>query len=96
MSGSPRPERDYDLTGLEQRLRALNPGYSAIHVDPPTGPNAAVRVIVTTTREELAKTGGALRLTDPDLEGVQIEATLRFLDQKPGERLRVELRREPP
>jgi hypothetical protein len=95
MSGSERPARDYDLTGLEQRLRALNPDYSAIRVLPPAGPNAAVRVIVETTRAEIAKTGGALHLTDPELEGVQIEATLRFLDQQAGERIKVELRKKP-
>jgi len=94
MSAAESDARDLDLTGIEQRLRTLNPGYSAIHVQAPTHAGAAVRVIIETTRAELARTGGQLHLTDPALDGLKIETTLRFLDQQPHERIKVQLRRD--
>jgi hypothetical protein len=86
--------RDFNLTDIEARLRALNPGYTALRVEPPRAAGAAVRVLIETTRAEMAATGGQLHLTDPALEGLQLETTLRFLDQKPNERIRVELKRD--
>jgi hypothetical protein len=88
--------RDFDLTGLAQRLKALNPGFSDIKVEPPGKPDAAVRVIVETTRAELAAVQGQLHLTDPELTGVRIETAIKFLDQKPGEKIKVGLRRNAP
>lgn len=86
--------RDLDLTGIAQRLRALNPGISNITVEPPKGPNALVRVVIETTRAELAHIGGQLQLRDPELEGSQLETSIKFLDQKPGERFNVQMRRK--
>lgn len=88
--------RDFDLTGIAQRLRQLNPGFTNIRVEPPSRPGAAVRVVIETTRAELAAVQGQLHLTDPELTGVRIETALKFLDQKPGEKIRVGLRRNPP
>jgi hypothetical protein len=85
--------RDLDLTGIAQRLRALNPGITNITVEPPQGPNALVRVVIETTRAELNRIGGQLQLRDPELEGGQLETTIKFLDQKPGERFKVQMRR---
>lgn len=86
---------DLDLTGIAQRLSAENPGYSRITVEPPKDVGAAIRVIVHTTDAELAKTGGRLRLSDPDLPpGARIETVLRFLDHKPGQQRRVRLQRK--
>lgn len=85
--------RDLSLTDIEARLRALNPGLPRLRVTPPTTPGAAVRVTIETTRAELATVGGKLNLNDPDLEGMRLNTTLRFLDQKPGERINVQLRR---
>jgi hypothetical protein len=83
---------DLDLTGIQQRLMEKNPGYSQITVEPAKGTNAVLRVIVHTTEAEINKTGGHLRLTDPELPpGTRIEAVLRFLDHKPGQRRRVRL-----
>lgn len=102
MSAAPPPEppaeegRDFDLTGIAQRLRALNPGFSNIRVEPPGKPGAAVRVIIETTRAELAAVQGQLHLTDPELTGMRIETALKFLDQKPGEQIKIGLRRNPP
>jgi hypothetical protein len=87
--------RDYDLTGIAQRLKELNPGLTNIKVEPPGRPGAAVRVVIETTRAELAAVQGQLHLTDPELAGVQIETALKFLDQKPGEKIKVGLRRNP-
>ena len=86
-------ERDLDLTGIADRLRALNPDITNIIVEPPQGPNALVRVIIETTRAELDKLGGRIQLRDPELEGGKLETTIKFLDQKPGERLKVQMRR---
>jgi hypothetical protein len=86
--------RDFNLTDIEARLRALNPGYTALRVEPPRAAGAAVRVLIETTRAEMAATGGKLHLTDPALEGLQLETTLRFLDQKPNERIQVQLTRD--
>lgn len=88
--------RDLDLTGIAERLRALNPNITNITVEPPHGANALVRIVVETTRAELNAVGGRLKLSDPELEGGQLETTLKFLDQKPGERLKVQLRRQGP
>lgn len=89
------PERDFNLTAIEQRLRALNPGFSGLRVQAPRRPGAAVRVLIETTRAELQAVGGKLQLTDPELEGLQLETSVRFLDQKPGERLNVRLKQDP-
>jgi hypothetical protein len=86
--------RDLNLTDIEARLRALNPGYTGLRVEAPRGAGAAVRVLIETTRAEMQATGGKLRLTDPELEGLRLETTLRFLDQKPNERIRVNLSRD--
>src|SRR5688572_14728121 len=83
--------RDYDLTGIALRLKQLNPGFTNITVEPPGKPGAAVRVVIETTRAELAAVQGQLHLTDPELAGVQIETALKFLDQKPGEKIKVGL-----
>lgn len=88
--------RDFDLTGIAQRLKELNPGFTNIRVEPSGKPDAAVRVVIETTRAELAAVKGQLRLTDPELTGVRIETALKFLDQKPGEKIRVGLRRNLP
>lgn len=88
--------RDLDLTGIAERLRALNPGITNIKVEPPQTANALVRIIVETTRAELDKIGGRLTLNDPELTGGQLETTIKFLDQKPGERLKVQMRRRRP
>jgi hypothetical protein len=85
---------DLNLTDIEARLRALNPGYTALRVEPPRAAGAAVRVLIETTRAEMTATGGKLHLTDPALEGLQLETTLRFLDQKPNERIQVQLKRD--
>ncbi len=88
--------RDLDLTGIAERLRALNPGITNIMVEPPQTANALVRVVVETTRAELNKIGGRLKLQDRELEGGQLETTIKFLDQKPGERMQVQMRRRKP
>lgn len=88
--------RDLDLTGIGERLRALNPEITNITVEPPHGSNALVRVVIETTRAELDKLGGRIQLRDPELEGGQLETTIKFLDQKPGERLKVQMRRQRP
>lgn len=94
---TPQPsERDLNLTGIAARLRALNPGFTNVRVEAPRAPGAAVRVIVETTRAELAAVGGQLHLTDPELEGLQLETSVRFLDLKPGERMNVQLRPNQP
>ena len=85
--------RDLDLTGIAERLRALNPDITNITVEPPHGADALVRVVIETTRAELDKLGGRVQLRDPDLEGGQLETTIKFLDQKPGERFNVKMRR---
>jgi hypothetical protein len=85
--------RDLDLTGIAERLRALNPEITKITVEPPQGANALVRIVIETTRAELDKIGGRLQLRDPELEGAQLETTIKFLDQKPGERIKVQMRR---
>jgi len=92
----PGEGRDFDLTGIAQRLRQLNPAFSGIRVEPPAKPDAAVRVIIETTRAELASVQGQLHLTDPELTNVKIETSIKFLDQKPGETIKVGLRRNPP
>jgi hypothetical protein len=89
-------KRDLDLTGIAERLRALNPDVTNITVEPPQGANALVRVVIETTRAELDKLGGRIQLRDPELEGGQLETTIKFLDQKPGERLKVQMRRQRP
>lgn len=86
-------ERDIDLGGLSARLREKNPGLTAIRAEMTTKPDSDIRVVIETTRAELAVVENQLRLTDPDLEGLRIETTIRFLDTKPGEQLRVDLRR---
>jgi hypothetical protein len=83
--------RDLNLTDIAARLRALNPGYASLQVVAPRAAGAAVQVIIETTRAEIEATGGRLILTDPALEGTQIETTLRFRDQRPGERIRAQL-----
>lgn len=88
--------RDLDLTGIAERLRALNPNITNITVEPPQGDNALVRVVIETTRAELDKLGGRIQLRDPELEGGQLETTIKFLDHKPGERLKVQMRRKKP
>ncbi len=87
-------DRDLDLTGLTDRLRASNPGFSEIRAEAPTKPEAGVRVVVETTREELNAINGQLHLDDPELEGLRIETAIRFLDRQPGERINVEMKRE--
>ena len=86
--------RDLNLTDIEARLRTLNPGYTALRVEPPRTAGAAIRVLIETTRAEMEVTGGKLRLTDPELEGLRLETTLRFLDQRPNERIRVQMTRD--
>jgi hypothetical protein len=88
--------RDLDLTGIAERLRALNPDVTNITVEPPQGASALVRVVIETTRAEMSKIGGRIQLRDPELEGGQLETTIKFLDQKPGERLKVQMRRSKP
>ena len=88
--------RDLDLTGIAERLRALNPGVTNITVEPPQTANALVRIVVETTRAELDSIGGRLHLNDPTLEGGQLETSIKFLDQKPGERMKVQMRRRRP
>jgi hypothetical protein len=88
--------RDLDLTGIAERLRALNPDITNITVEPPQGGNALVRVVIETTRAEMDKIGGRVHLRDPELEGGQLETTIKFLDQKPGERFKVQMRRKSP
>lgn len=88
--------RDLDLTGIAERLRALNPDITNITVEPPQGGNALVRVVIETTRAEMEKIGGRIQLRDPELEGGQLETTIKFLDQKPGERLKVQMKRRSP
>jgi hypothetical protein len=88
--------RDLDLTGIAERLRSLNPDITNITVEPPQGGNALVRVVIETTRAEMNKIGGRIQLRDPELEGGQLETTIKFLDQKPGERLKVQMRRSKP
>lgn len=88
--------RDLDLTGIAERLRALNPDITNITVEPPQGGNALVRVVIETTRAEMEKIGGRIQLRDPELEGGQLETSIKFLDQKPGERLKVQMRRRSP
>ena len=87
-------ERDLDLTGLTDRLRASNPGFSDIRAEAPTNPDAGIRVVVETTRDELTSVNGQLHLNDPELRGLRIETALRFLDRQPGEQIKLELRRE--
>lgn len=89
-------QRDLDLTGIAERLRALNPDITNITVEPPQGPGTLVRVVIETTRAELEKLGGRIQLRDPELEGGKLETTIKFLDQKPGERFQVQMRRTGP
>jgi hypothetical protein len=105
-AGAPPPEdeqrggngRDLDLSGIARRLKALNPNYTDILVQPPRKPDSGVRVTIVTTRKELQAAGGRLRLVDPELQGLRIETALRFLDRKPGETINVRIRKneEPP
>jgi hypothetical protein len=88
----PARRNDLDLTGLTQRLRALNPGLSSIRAEPSPKPEADVRVVIETTQAELAAVNGQLNLADPALDGMQIETAIRMLDLKPGERRVVGLR----
>ncbi len=87
------PDRDIDLTGLTERLRVQNPGLTSIRAEAPKQPGAGVRVVVETTRAELQAIGGRLALNDPELEGLQIETNIRFLDHEPGKPMRVQMRR---
>jgi hypothetical protein len=84
--------KDLDLTGLTQRLRALNPGLTSIRAEPSSKPGADVRVIIETTQAELSAVNGQLNLADPALDGMQIETAIKMLDLKPGERRRIGLR----
>jgi len=84
--------RDLDLTGLTQRLRALNPGLTSIRAEPSPKPGADVRVVIETTKAELNAVQGQLNLADPALDGMQIETMIRMLDLKPGEKRRLGLR----
>lgn len=88
--------RDLDLTGIAERLRAQNPDITNITVEPPQSANALVRIVVETTRAELDSIGGKLDLNDPSLQGGQLETSIKFLDQKPGERMKVQMRRRRP
>lgn len=88
--------RDLDLTGLTQRLRALNPGLTSIRAEPSSKPGADVRVVIETTQAELSAVNGQLNLADPALDGMQIETAIKMLDLKPGERRRLGLHRAQP
>lgn len=97
-SQPPRPpagpaDRAIDFDALTRRLQALNPHLTAIRAEPPTQPEAQVRISVETTRAELRHAGGKLRLADPALDRLRIETAVRFLDQKPGEQIRLRLQR---
>ncbi len=88
---------DLDLTGISRRLSEKNPEYTRIIVEPASKPGMTLRVVVETTREEMAKTGGRLQLQDQDIpQNARLETVLRFLDQKPGERIKVQMKRTPP
>lgn len=87
-------DRDLDLTGLTGRLRATNPGFTEIRAEASTKPEAGIRVVVETTRDELNAVNGKLHLDDPELHGLKIETTIRFLDQQPGEKINVQMKRE--
>jgi hypothetical protein len=86
-------ERDIDLNGLSARLHEKNPGLTSVRAEATSKADADIRVVVETTRAELAAVDNQLHLTDPDLEGLQIETMIKFLDHKPGEQLRVGLRK---
>ena len=92
-----RPERSerrsINLGELSKRLRALNPQLTLVRAERPTREDAQVRVYVETTRAELRSAGGKLRLSDPALHRLRIETAIRFLDHKPGEQVKVRLRR---
>jgi hypothetical protein len=91
----PPERRSIDLAALTKRLRTLNPNLTSIRAEPSTTPDAQIRVVVVTTRAELRAAGGKLRLSDPALDRLKIETSIKFLDQKPGERIQLRLQRQP-
>jgi hypothetical protein len=81
--------RRIDLAAVSKRLRALNPHLTSIEVEPATKPEAHLRVVIRTKEAELRHAGGRLVLKDPELEGLQLQTDITFLDHKPGDRRQV-------
>jgi hypothetical protein len=88
---------DLDLTGIAQRLNALNPDLGRISVEPSPKPDSLLRVIIETTKEQLQHGGGRLVLKDPALPaGARVETVVRLKGHQADDQVRIALRRVAP